>query len=148
VASLGTDASLALLASQTDSAYMIKLVMAHLADAAVSGIGGVALIRLREPLSRRLFPADSPIALPTEVDFVGALLAVLGVYFVVTAIMDAAPTEIFHRITVRAERGEARGALRHRRTRAGRQKTPPRIGTARGVTSLGRPARVSAKRDP
>ena len=83
VASLGSAAYLALQASPSDSGYvMSELVTSSLADAVFNGIGGAVLIRLREPLSRRLFPGDPPIALPTEVDFVGGLFAVLGVYFV------------------------------------------------------------------
>ena len=79
VASLGSAVYLALQASPSDSGYvMSELVTSSLADAVFNGIGGAVLIRLSEPLSRRLFPGDSPIALPTEVDFVGALFAVLG----------------------------------------------------------------------
>jgi hypothetical protein len=85
---------------------MHSLTTPSLVASAIDVIVGIALIGLRESLSRRLFPGDSTIALPAESDFVGALLAVLGVYFVVTAIADAASAEIMHRMQTTAGRGE------------------------------------------
>src|SRR5215469_9407682 len=78
-----------------------SMALSSLVQAALDGVGGAALIRLRDPLSRWLFPAHSTIAVPAETDFVAALLAVLGIYFAVRAIMEAAPTEIVHWLTVR-----------------------------------------------
>src|SRR5215469_13938450 len=100
VMSLASAAYFALAVSPSDSASW-RIVLSSLVQAALNGVGGAVLIGLREPLSRWLFPGQSTIALPAETDFVAALLAVLGVYFVVRAIMDAAPTEIVHWLTVR-----------------------------------------------
>jgi hypothetical protein len=105
VMSLAGAAYFALSASPSDSASSHSIALSSLVQAALDGVGGAALIGLREPLSRWLFPGHSTIALPAETDFVAALLAVLGVYFVVRAIMDAAPTEIVHWLKVREVRG-------------------------------------------
>jgi hypothetical protein len=120
VAELASAVYFALSESPNDSAatFYHQAVASSLAQAAVNAVGGTVLIRLREPLSRWLFPGDSTIALPAETDLVGALLAVLGVYFVVTAIMDAVPAEVVHWLTARLEadipdylRGDTRDTL-------------------------------------
>ena len=91
--------------SEPSSSPLHAFWIPGLVGSVINGVTGMVVIGLREPLSRRFFPGDSTIALPSEADFVAALLAVMGVYFAATAITDALPAEVSHWIKTQLESG-------------------------------------------
>jgi hypothetical protein len=77
----------------------------------ITGGCGVILLALREPLARRLFQETTAAFQPEPESMVAALLAVLGVYFAVTAIVALLGFEGQHWLQMRRITKQLHGPL-------------------------------------